>query len=506
MKSKALFIYLILSSTGFAKDYALNLIGPGNERSNCRPAFGSDTPPSQQAEELHEFAPAGLMKSLSLKKRGYEVTTLFGEDDSMEKKCGREVFKKEVEAFDHFLKDDFQSVTKNNIDSFFEDLTPKLEPGDNVEILINSHGYNHCLDSVSLEPNGSDCFHEFTILDSNGDEIKLSSVEIAQKVAQLESTGANVNLIVDSCFADASHRAFSQLSNTCVFSLSSQESFGRGCFNSDPDIDRNLPFDQQVEFALDYTSTGSVLAWQYMRHSYEDVKEHPLFQEFKCDERLKNHVEENDIHGDSIWDVFWNARRHDVALHDPRITGVLDLSYFETENFAKILGTTRTEFLCHRNIENGLNEILGLVSDVSQAILAPLIQELLSAVQSYNLDLLDQERLKDQLRPISAKLQLWSDYEEYRIYLSDPEGKKPNPNWERPGYFDQIEAVTPDQIEEMERQSREILEAIQSLQSGTLSLSRKVVAKERQVLEAVRESLLEPSVEEGAPCRRPSFN
>ncbi|MFN7454629.1 MAG: hypothetical protein ACK5RO_08210 [Pseudobdellovibrionaceae bacterium] len=306
-----IFFFLAFSSgTVLANNYAL-VIGGSSKKVESK---------------HHEFARVTAAATIGLEAKGYKVTTLFG--------SGREDQEKEKYSDDFKKLDPLQAnnavgtsraATSSNIDSVFEALIEKTKSGDKIEILLIAHGSDTCQE---LGPHirsdaGSQCQHTFTVFDSAGREIQYPSEKVLRYVKKLEDKGALPSIVLGSCHSGRAKAQFKNLglTNTCAYFQTAGNELGYGCFDDDPD------------FATDFTSTGEYVAMRYYQASLPTLEKDPYFSQSACFQKTAKHYRDKKLNLSSISSAYWTSRTQDLTFQSPALSTLLTFPYFTTGLF-----------------------------------------------------------------------------------------------------------------------------------------------------------------------------
>lgn len=332
-----------------------------------------------------EFARVIAATTMGLREKGYQVTTLFGSgrnDD--EKQKYQTDYQKIASLQSNNMAGMPTSATATNIDNSFEALITKAKPGDKVEIFLSAHGSDTC---EELGPHiridtGSQCKHTFTIFDQNGKEIQYPSDKMIKYLKRLEDKGALPSIILNSCH---SGRAKSQLKNsglvnTCAYFQTAGNELGYGCFEDDPD------------FANDFTSTGEYLAMRYYVGSLQTLEKDPYFSKSACFQKTVRHYRDENMNLSSVSSAYWSSRKTDSTFQSPTISSLLNFPYFTT-------GLIQPQIIKEQNIScepctNAGNNLIRQLSDMGAQISDFVAKPYYQALNEYNEAV---ERLKSEL-------------------------------------------------------------------------------------------------------------
>ncbi len=301
-------LFLAFSSEKvFAENYAL-VIGGSSKKVESK---------------QHEFARVTAAATIGLEAKGYRVTTLFGSGrDDQEKEKYPSDFEKIGSLQTNNAIGTSGVATASNIDAVFEALVAKAKTGDRVEVLLSAHGADSCEELGPLIKNdiGSQCKHTFTVFDSEGREIQYPSEKMLRYLKRLEDKGALPSIVLDSCHSGRAKAQFKSLglTNTCAYFQTAGNELGFGCFEDDPD------------FAKDYTSTGEYVAMRYYQTSLPSLEKDPYFSQSSCFQKTAKHSRDRKMNLSSISSAYWNSRTQDSTFQSPALSTLLNFPYFTT--------------------------------------------------------------------------------------------------------------------------------------------------------------------------------
>ncbi len=292
----------LLGTEAWAKKYALVIGG----RSKMKESSS------------HEFARQTLAVSKGLSEKKYNVTTLFGTGAEEKKKYKRDY--QYFEKLETSAKITLQDSTPREISDYFEQLTGKINPGDQVEIYITAHGSDTCGEDADLYPSdlGSPCTHTFSIFDGKGRPVEYDSQKLFSHIKKLEAKGALPTIVFDSCH---SGRLKSQLKKvglqkTCSYFQTAGNETGYGCFEDDP------------EFSRDFTSTGEFVSLRYYQHILGDLSKDPYFSEKNCFNKVKDHFKNKKMSVNTVNSAYESSRLYDETAQSPSTSDQLSIDYF----------------------------------------------------------------------------------------------------------------------------------------------------------------------------------
>jgi|GEM_PF-6246403 len=264
----------------------------------------------------HEFARVSVASTIGLVNKGYDVTTFFG---TVENSQEQQKYKPDYTKIAS-LSNTKKTATVANIDTAFDNIINKAQAGDSVEVLISAHGADSCgeLGKIIKNDIGSGCQHTFTVFDKNGIETQYPSEKILYYVKRLEEKGAQANVIFSSCHSGRAKDAFKKLDlkNSCAFFQSAGNELGYGCFEDDPD------------FAKDFTSSSEYLALRYYKDSLAQLEKDPYFSKSACFQKTTKYFRDNNMDLSSMSSAFWSSRRSDQTFQSPALSSLLSFRYF----------------------------------------------------------------------------------------------------------------------------------------------------------------------------------
>lgn len=354
-------LFLVFSSEKvFAENYAL-VIGGSSKKVESK---------------QHEFARVTAAATIGLEAKGYKVTTLFGSGlTDQEKEKYSADYAKINSLQTHNSLAQTNNSTASNIDATFEAMIAKVKSGDRVEILLTAHGSDTC---EELGPHirtdaGSQCKHTFTVFDDQGREVQYPSEKMLRYLKRLEDKGALPSVVFNSCHSGRVKAQFKKmgLTNTCAFFQTAGNELGYGCFEDDPD------------FAKDYTSTGEYVAMRYYQSNLSTLGKDPYFSQSACFQKTSQHYRENNMSLNSISSAYWNARRKDATFQSPALSTLLNFPYFTTGQIQPQI-TREQNLSCDCMTMSPNNSLIKQLTDlgahITDAVTAPYNQ----ALNEYN--------------------------------------------------------------------------------------------------------------------------
>jgi len=313
-----------------------------------------------------EFARVTAAASIGLKAKGYNVTTLFGSGrDDQEKEKYPGDFEKISSLQNGNAIGASKVATAQNIDAVFEALIANVKSGDHVEVLVSAHGSDTCeaLGSHLRNDTGSQCKHTFTVFDSDGRETQYPSEKILGYLKKLEDKGALPSVVFQSCHSGRAKAQFKSLglTNTCAYFQTAGNELGYGCFEDDPD------------FANDYTSTGEYVAMRYYETSLPALEKDSYFSQSACFRKTAKHARDQKMNLASIASAYWSSRRQDSTFQSPALSTLLGFPYFTTGLFQPQI--TKEQNLSCENLamsnDSLIKQLASLGQQVSDAVTAP---------------------------------------------------------------------------------------------------------------------------------------
>lgn len=477
-----------------AKKLAL-VIGGSAKETNF--AHMSDPVPQQ-----HEFGQASARVAYGLSRQGYEVTTLFDSVSTTPRAAGASAVEQSaVEAsrraqasmgtdFEKFRSLGAQSASEENVIAALRRVLETASPGDEFELNLFAHGYRACGEdqygargwsgNPESTPNQkAGCRHVIAVSDPvTGQTVQMDTARIAEVVREIDAKGIKTNVLISSCHSGAAQELFQGLPNTCTSFLASANNVGYGCFPSDQPGD------------LSYTSTGDmIMASHYARFAGEMLND-TYFKQDPCLAKVTSHYAENNIAGNSRFDLFMNARRHDQAMHEPTISSQLDRPFFTHGNLTVLssnLHKRQSTLLCYDSIESRVTEMLEFSSSITHVMVRAEVQQRLdrmrASIDQYN-----------QLVAAQAPLVGPSGPEEgVEESIEGPKSDVGNP--EPPTSVQPHIAIGPPRTDE----TRTLLA---NLQSQIAEVSASIISMERGLIDVIDREILRPTMPENDPCLR----
>ena len=331
---------------------------------------------SQLAEpEHHEFARLTAAITKGLNDHGYEVTTLFGGSRAGTSNAKEEQDRysedyKFIDGLKHSQKNPTANADSDGIAEYFKDLLSRVKSGDQVEIHIAAHGSDSCGSTGQFIQNdlGSSCKHTFTIFDSDGKPTEFSSEDLLKYVKKLEDKGALPTVIFNSCHSGRAKQAFKDLGlkNTCAYFQTAGNELGYGCFENDPD------------FAKDYTSTGEYVALRYYGDSLSRLQKDPYFSKSVCFQKVAKHFEDHKVDLSSVSSSYWTSRVEDATFQSPSMSTQLGFPYFTTGLFQPQIVKSQSLSCDQLGVTNMelIKQLSNLGGQISAAITSPYTQAL----------------------------------------------------------------------------------------------------------------------------------
>lgn len=383
---KFLIFLSIYSANIWAKDYALVIGGTSSK---------SDNPE-------HEFARDVIATAEGFRAQGREVTTLFGSFGVEEKEDNLSILKSRNQTEAQMYQKDYQefekrfpqtkAISKKNILDSIVSLADKAKEGDKVTILLYAHGHTECEKPDASGDTGQtsgfkdagvttaqsdfdpNCHHEIEVMGENGERTRFKTSEIVPYLKKLEDKGAKVNLVVDSCFSGTLKKELSTLNDTCSVLLATGDSWGLGCFEKDP------------EDSLDYTATLSYVKYMSYLNIADQLAKDPYFEKSKCFAKIKNHAEQMGLQDPtaSISETYWQAWSKDSAAHEPSISDLFGVSYFQSGQFSEELNQMFGDQICTHNVGVDLDQVEAMLPQTLKAAFHDQTQAYLKVMNEYN--------------------------------------------------------------------------------------------------------------------------
>lgn len=379
-------ILFLLSFEAWTKDYALVIGGTSSKSNNPE----------------HEFARDVIATAEGFRAQGREVTTLFGTYGVEEKKDNLSTLKGRDQSEAQMYSKDYQELTKRfpetkaiskkNILESFSNLAEKAKSGDKVTVLVYAHGHTECKKQensgestsvISIKDSGvttaqsdfdPNCHHEIEVISENGERTRFKTAEIVPYLKKIENKGAQVNLVVDSCFSGTLKKELAHLKDTCSVLLATGDSWGLGCFEKDP------------EDSLDYTATLSYVKYMSYLNIADQLAKDPYFEKSKCFAKIKKHAEDMGIKNPSapISETYWQAWSKDSAAHEPSISDLFGVSYFQSGQFSEELNQMFGDQICTHNVGVDLDQVEAMLPQTLKAAFHEQTKTYLKVMNQYN--------------------------------------------------------------------------------------------------------------------------
>lgn len=341
---------------------------------------------SKKAEsKQHEFARITAAASIGLEAKGYKVMTLFGSglDDKEKEKYLTDFQKIELIQKKNALSTP-NTATASNIDAAFEALLEKVQSGERIEVLLIAHGSDSCDELGPFISNdlGFQCQHTFTVFNSKGKEIQYPSEKILRYLKRLEDKGALPTIVFSSCHSGRAKAQFKRLglTNTCAYFQNAGNELGNSCFEDDPD------------FAKDYTSSGEYISMRYYQTSLPMLEKDPYFSQSSCFQKTTKHYREMKMNLSSISSTYWSSRKEDLTFQSPAISSLMKFPYFTKGQIQPQISHEKT--LSCEQLEMSNKSLFKQLSDLGKQISDVATIPYYQSIEEYNFTV---NNLKDEL-------------------------------------------------------------------------------------------------------------
>jgi hypothetical protein len=353
-------ISLLYAPIVFAKKFALVIGGSSRDENGLIP---------KNEYEAHEFGHMTARQAHGLQRQGFEVTTLFGISGMPEGALPQQLqeYKKSQETLYGKLESmGAKAATKENILASLRQIRDSARPGDEFSFNLSAHGYRECDgsddDSVSTSPDRVDnnvagCRHVIAITGTDGAFTKIPTSELADILREIDQKGVKANVNFISCHSGAAQNLFGGMPNTCVSLPASANNYNWGCFPSDAPDD------------ISYTSVSDMIQTSHFIDSADEMMQDEFFKSDPCLEKLTRHYRQNNLAGTSQYDLFMNARRHDITGNEPSLSSHYGFSYFTSGKLSAIglnygLATAARDMVCETVLDTRIDDFISNFSSV----------------------------------------------------------------------------------------------------------------------------------------------
>ncbi len=324
---------VLVPVTGHAdapKNYAVVWAGPDRDASTAQEAG---------------FALKAGLTALGLKDKGYDTSFLFSyagtPTEARIKPGSRAAQQYEFLRRNKLLppkgdpKAKESAGTSANLEASLEKIIKEAPAGAKVEVVLLGHGascgcssgttYYFDKETSSVhDAKPGICTHRIGT-GGPGDE-KFETEKLAGYLKRMEDKGLKPNVVVESCHSGALLRALTGLKETCAYMLSTGNSPGVGCGETD-----------EKEWK-DYTSTVEAMFARYYAHMADKLKDDPYLnsvQKNDCYKRILARYKGKDL--STMEKAFWTGRSLDESPNEPRLSPLHDVPYFSTGQFNRPL-------------------------------------------------------------------------------------------------------------------------------------------------------------------------
>jgi hypothetical protein len=137
----------------------------------------------------------------------------------------------------------------------------------------------------------------------------------------------------------------------------SANNYNWGCFPSDAPDD------------ISYTSVSDMIQTSHFIDSADEMMQDEFFKSDPCLEKLTRHYRQNNVAGSSQYDLFMNARRHDITGNEPSLSSHYGFSYFNSGKLSAIglnygLASAARDMVCETVLDTRIDDFISNFSSV----------------------------------------------------------------------------------------------------------------------------------------------